>query len=170
MWPNLATTASNAALTAALSAMFTSSARPSGPTVSCAPARLTSSAATLAPSAANRRAIARPMPWPAPVTTATLPFSFMLRLPCSSWVSGDLRGRRGRGGCRACFGHRHRGVFDHVFLPADHLLASKLDQDVAGGNTVLFTGSAGEQQEAAVGAGIANGQCIAVDADRESVV
>ena len=46
--------------------------------VCCAASRFKSSATTIAPSAANWRAMARPMPWPAPVTSATLSLSFML--------------------------------------------------------------------------------------------
>src|SRR5215472_15188730 len=59
---------------------------------------------TRAPSAANRRAIAAPMPLPAPVTTATLPSSFTAKPPLASSdqghaavdlqrVPGDERGR-----------------------------------------------------------------------------
>src|SRR5262245_45707245 len=45
----------------------------SPPTVSRAAPACTSPATTLAPSSANRRAVARPIPEPAPVTNATLP-------------------------------------------------------------------------------------------------
>ncbi len=42
---------------------------------------LMSVAMTRAPSAANASAVARPMPWPAAVTSARLPFSLLLIVP-----------------------------------------------------------------------------------------
>ena len=75
--PNSASTRSNASFTAALAltSQRNASARPGRPAmVSAAPASLRSKAATAAPRSDSSRVAARPMPWPAPVTTATLPW------------------------------------------------------------------------------------------------
>src|SRR6059058_3115548 len=56
-------------------------------TVSAAPAGLMSNTPTVMPSEASRSAMARPMPLPAPVTMAVLPFS-----PRMGQVSWDGKG------------------------------------------------------------------------------
>ena len=53
-------------------------------TVSSTEVMLMSQTATLAPSAANLRAVARPMPWPAPVMIETLWAKRMVRDRCEA--------------------------------------------------------------------------------------
>ena len=70
-------------------------ARTSSATTSADEASM-SAMATMAPSAANFRAEARPMPEPAPVMTADLPFRRSMRrlLSRGSWTVGRARSRR----------------------------------------------------------------------------
>src|ERR1700719_2490357 len=68
--------------------------------VSCPASGLMSKIATLQPSSASRRVMARPMPWPPPVTIATLPdkpltsHSLVLRRigRCFVWSTGRPAG------------------------------------------------------------------------------
>src|SRR4051812_14164094 len=70
---------------------------------------------TFAPSAANRRAVARPMPPPAPVTTATLPVS---RSDAAAMTSHLSRARSTRGDEDVLrFGERKRRIWAE--LPAE---------------------------------------------------
>src|SRR3546814_15577443 len=55
------------------------------------------------------------------------------RLPCSGGAGFQQS---------ALARHRDRGVLDHVFLDADHLLAAQFEQDLACGDAVLEIGSA----------------------------
>src|SRR5436309_11872944 len=93
------------------------SARASPPAarISCAArsARCSFSSAThtRAPARANRSAIPRPMPWPAPVTSATLPAS--RSIDCAGLVEPALRARHGGASGVRC------GVALHVASCAD---------------------------------------------------
>src|ERR1700737_2676838 len=64
--------------------------------VSCPASGLISKIATLQPSSASRRVMARPMPWPPPVTIATLPDKpFKVSLPCFCDALADCLFGRG---------------------------------------------------------------------------
>ena len=80
--PNVSTAAANIAFTSAACETSARTAIASWPISAAADSwcPLTSAQTTLAPSAANSSAEARPMPDPAPVTTATLPSSFPMTL------------------------------------------------------------------------------------------
>ena len=70
-------------------------------TTSSARAGSTSFTATLAPSAANRSATARPMPWPAPVTSTLCPANRpLIEAPSSARIAGIVAATRLRW-CRA---------------------------------------------------------------------
>ena len=80
--PNASTAAANIACTSAACETSACTAIASLPISAAADSScpLTSAQTTLAPSSANSSAEARPMPDPAPVTTATLPVSFPMTL------------------------------------------------------------------------------------------
>jgi hypothetical protein len=90
--------ASNAAAKAApTSASAVTSACTNSPPVSAAAfspaASSMSTATTCAPSAANRRAAASPIPLPAPVITTVLPENRMLSLPFKSIEASQIRSK-----------------------------------------------------------------------------
>jgi hypothetical protein len=63
--------------------------------------------------------------------------------------------------------HGDGRILDHVFLPAHHAAAAQLHQDVPGRYAVLDAGALGEEQEGTIHPGVAQGQGVTVDADRE---
>src|SRR6185369_14842884 len=73
-------------------------------TVSSAPARLRSIAATAAPSCASRNDVARPMPLAAPVTTATRPAKRVCDFSCSLMPRVLARAATSHQMLRGCFG------------------------------------------------------------------
>ncbi len=93
-------TSLGAVASSATSASIATPVRPSAAislTTACAASASISATATAAPSRARRSAVARPMPRPAPVTSAVLPMKrLMLQIP--SRVSDRAEPRRGRPG------------------------------------------------------------------------
>src|SRR6185295_16443008 len=85
--------------------------------VSCPASGLRSKIATLQPSSASRRVMARPMPWPPPVTIATLPdkplksHSLVLRRigRCFVWAADASRPARS-----AALGERKTTLREHL--------------------------------------------------------
>src|SRR5690606_26343440 len=85
--------------------------------------------------------------------------------PGTSWCSNLPGGAAGS--ALALLEQGEGGVFDHVFLAANHAAAAHLDQDLPGRYAVLLLGALGEQQEGAVDAAVAHGQGVLVAADGE---
>ena len=95
-------------------------------------------------------------------------------MPCRSRVSCSLLDRQGcfrsiQLCCRilqqaTLLRHGHRGILDHVFLPADHFLAAQLNENVPRRDTKAFRRAFGVQQEGGLHPGKTQRQGFAVNA------
>src|SRR5687768_14314090 len=100
--------------------MATAPTRSTAARVSARPSFTRSTSTRLAPSAAGRAAVARPMPPPAPVTTPALPVNRDIRLPV----------RRVRGAPRLCGGATNAGGFGGPFRGPPMRLNRGRDHDL----------------------------------------